>query len=356
MEKTELKQVSDAFKKALDEAMETSAFKDVVEATKAADDSGTFEVVISTADIDRSGESVSQDGWNLEMYKMNPIVLWGHDYYSLPIGVCDSIELVEGKLVAKGRFAPADANPFAQQVRRLYDAKIVRATSVGFIVSEMEGNNITKAELLEFSFVPVPANPYALSLRQISELQLDTTMLSMKGISIKTEEEVTETATETETTETAENATETTEENATEESTTETTETAEKTIYVEKKGAEELAQAVGAELATLQATLDTAISESSMKIIAMINGEEVAEEDPMEEDDAEKSKSNEGDAPEGVAPATEESQEEKEGEDVVKEFENFEDNRKILRALATATTNALESFNARAREHAKSVK
>ena len=341
MEKNELKQVTDAFKKALDEAMETSAFKDVVEATKAADDSGTFEVVISTADIDRSGESVSQDGWNLELYKMNPIVLWGHDYYSLPIGVCDSIELVEGKLVAKGRFAPAEANPFAQQVRRLYDAKIVRATSVGFIVSEMEGNNITKAELLEFSFVPVPANPYALSLRQISDLQLDTAMLSMKGISIKSEDE--------------ETVTETTEEAAVEESTEEATETAEKSVYVASKGAEELAQAVGAELATLQATLDTTISESSMKIIAMINGDEPAKEDePAEETDEEKSK-DVGDDPEIVAPATEESQEE-EGDDVLKEFDSFEDNRKILRALATATTNALEAFNERAREHAKATR
>ena len=185
-----IKLLSQEFKTNLEQAIETGAFKDVIAATKAADDSGTFEVVISTADMDRSGEIVDQSGWNLELYKMNPVVLWGHDYYSLPIGVCDSIELIEGKLIAKGRFAPADANPFAQQVRKLYDAQIVRATSVGFIVSKMDGNTIIQAELLEFSFVPVPANPYALSLRDAETLGLNTMMLSMKGLNnlIKKEE------------------------------------------------------------------------------------------------------------------------------------------------------------------------
>lgn len=165
--------------------------QDFIAKTKAAsdDDAGTFEVVVSTADVDRQGEVVDQAGWDLSNYKNNPVVLFGHDYYSLPIGVCDSIELIEGKLVAKGRFAPMEANPFAQQVRRLYDLKIMRATSVGFIVREANGNIITKAELLEFSFVPVPANPYALSMRQVQELGLDLSMINAKGLDLKVKEE-----------------------------------------------------------------------------------------------------------------------------------------------------------------------
>jgi len=189
-----LKKLSAAFKANLESALSTPEWKTFLTKTKDAsvEDSGTFEVVISTADFDRAGESIDQKGWNLELYKMNPVVLWGHDYYALPIGVCESIELVEGKLVAKGKFAPADANPFAQQVRKLYDAKIVRATSVGFIVSEMQGKTITKAELLEFSFVPVPANPYALSLAKAQTLGLDLEMVGIKGVAleIKAEGEV----------------------------------------------------------------------------------------------------------------------------------------------------------------------
>lgn len=149
----------------------------------AGDDAGRFEVIISTADQDRQGEIVSQEGWDLNHYKNNPVVLWGHNYTGLPIGVTDSIEVKDGKLVAKGRFAPESANPFAQQVRRLYDAKILRTTSVGFIAKEMEGNTITKAELLEFSFVPVPANPMALSL--MKDASFDSSSLMQKGLVIE---------------------------------------------------------------------------------------------------------------------------------------------------------------------------
>lgn len=164
--------------------------KDFVEKTKAAEDTGTFEVIISTADQDRQGEIVDINGWDLENYKANPIVLWAHDYHQLPVGVADEIEIKEGKLTARGRFASADANPFAQQVRKLYDAKIIKTTSVGFIARKMEGNVITDAELLEFSFVPVPANPYALSLRQAKELGIDTAVAKDFNIEIKDEERV----------------------------------------------------------------------------------------------------------------------------------------------------------------------
>lgn len=187
-----LKQFTEDLKKELVAAISTDEIKAFVAKTLEAQDAGTFEVIISTNDVDRSGDVVDQAGWDLANYKNNPVVLYGHDYYSLPIGICESIEVVGNNLVAKGRFAPADANPFAQQVRKLYDLKILRTTSVGFIVKETEGNRITKAELLEFSFVPVPANPYALSMRQISEMAIDTAMLCAKGIDLKVKEEAAE--------------------------------------------------------------------------------------------------------------------------------------------------------------------
>lgn len=179
----------DAFKKLTEEVKKylgTTEYKNLVEKTKASDeDSGTFEVIISTADQDRQGEIVDQNGWDLKNYLNNPIVLWGHDYYALPIGVADEVKVVDGQLVAKGRFASMEANPFAQQVRKLYDQGIVKTTSVGFIAKKMTGNTITEAELLEFSFVPVPANPYAISMRSAKELGIDIEMLSMKGMSFK---------------------------------------------------------------------------------------------------------------------------------------------------------------------------
>lgn len=136
--------------------------REIIEATeKAADDAaGTFEVVITTENLDRYDEVIKLDGWELEHYRNNPVVLWGHDHKQLPVGIATDISVVDGKMIAKGKFA---LHEFAQTVRQLYDAGVLRATSVGFIEREREGNLITKAELIEFSFVSVPANPYALS-------------------------------------------------------------------------------------------------------------------------------------------------------------------------------------------------
>jgi HK97 family phage prohead protease len=189
--KKQYEKLSEDIKAKMSEYFANLNIKEFIEKTKATtDESGTFEVVISTDNEDRQGEVIDQKGWDLSNYMVNPVVLWAHDYCTLPIGVAESVEQKGNQLIAKGRFAPADANPFAQQVRKLYDAKIVRTTSVGFIAREMQGNVITKAELLEFSFVPVPANPYALSLRDISTLGLDTSMLKAKGISFKAEGDV----------------------------------------------------------------------------------------------------------------------------------------------------------------------
>jgi len=150
-------------------------FRSFVDATKAAPDeeAGTFEVVITSEDVDRYGEIVAADGIDITAYMQNPVVLWGHSHFTLPIGICTDIRREGTKTIAKGRFAPEAANPFAQQIRRLYDAGIVRATSIGFIVKKMVDNVITECELIEFSFVSVPANPAALSTLVKSGVQLD---------------------------------------------------------------------------------------------------------------------------------------------------------------------------------------
>lgn len=184
------KKLSEEIKSGISAQFQTKEMQDFIAATKAAEDSGSFEVVISTADVDRDGESIDQKGWDFTFYQMNPVVLWAHDYSSLPIGMCEDIRVEGDKTIARGKFAPETANPFAQQVRRLYDLKIVQATSVGFIVREANGATITKSELLEFSFVPVPANPYALSSQRARELGLNVEMLVTKGIAVA-EEKVT---------------------------------------------------------------------------------------------------------------------------------------------------------------------
>src|SRR3984957_14118982 len=146
-------------------------FKAIEKIKKAKDNNGTFDVIISTEDTDRSGEIVKQNGWELNNYKNNPIVLWGHDYYSLRVGVCTETYLTEKNgvpaLGARGVFLSADINPFAQQVRKLYEFGIGKGegvgctTSVGFIPKEFDENarkTVTKAGLVESAFVAIPDN------------------------------------------------------------------------------------------------------------------------------------------------------------------------------------------------------
>jgi len=178
---------------------------------RAKDQNGTFDVIISTENVDRQGDIVRQNGWDFTNYKKNPIVLWGHDYYKLPIGVCTDWYLTEQNgvpaLGAKGFFYPADINPLAQQVRKMYEFGLKLGvgagctTSVGFIPRDFDPDNrsiITKAELLEFSFVPVPANQdvgpasgRALTFAEAKEIGLDMEVMRAKGLEFveKTENE-----------------------------------------------------------------------------------------------------------------------------------------------------------------------
>jgi len=180
-----LKKITGDIKLELDTYIASAETRAAIEATeKAADtDAGTFEVVITTENLDRYNEVIKLDGWELEHYRNNPIVLWGHDHKQLPIGVATSVEVRDGKMIAKGKFA---LHEFAQTVRQLYDAGVMRATSVGFIEKEREGNLITKAELIEFSFVSVPANPYALSTMVKSGIHINE--MVTKGFIIVKEE------------------------------------------------------------------------------------------------------------------------------------------------------------------------
>lgn len=132
----------------------------------------TLEAAISTDAVDRVGDVIRQDGWDLTHYLKNPVVLFGHDYSKPPIGRALSLTVGEGALIAKMQFADTR---FAREIHKLYAEGYMRAFSVGFAPLEppqirrddkdrFVGYEYTKQELLEFSAVPVPANPEALQL------------------------------------------------------------------------------------------------------------------------------------------------------------------------------------------------
>jgi hypothetical protein len=171
-----LKRFSTALADELRKKLASQQIEEFIKATKASGDDRSFEVVMSTADEDRQGDSLDQSRWDLKYYTMNPVLLWAHNYQGFPIGVIEDITIEGDKAVATGKFAPAGVNPEADMACALYQQKILRAVSPGYIQND-DGTR----ELLEVSFCPVPAGRYALSLRQVSQLGVSTQELVTKG-------------------------------------------------------------------------------------------------------------------------------------------------------------------------------
>ena len=75
---------------------------------------------------------------------------------------CVDLRVVGGELHAKAEFPPAGVHPLADTVYGLIQAGMVNATSIGFrpierTPNELGGLDFTSADLMEYSFVPVPA-------------------------------------------------------------------------------------------------------------------------------------------------------------------------------------------------------
>ena len=128
-------------------------------------------VVGSTAAVDRYGEVIDQESWDLKHFKKNPVILWAHNLTfgedRPPIGKAMKVKVVDGALQFDIQFDMAD--PFAADIFRKYKEKFLNAFSVGFIPHKIQRSDqndeapiLMDNELLELSAVPVPANPEAL--------------------------------------------------------------------------------------------------------------------------------------------------------------------------------------------------
>lgn len=130
---------------------------------------GLYEFTISTEAVDRDGDVVRASGWDLTNFRANPVVMYAHDYRSLPVGRASAIGTQGSSLVAQVQFS--DAHQLARDVKALVDEGVLRSTSVGFMPTvepkrlgddPQGGYEFVGQELLEFSIVPIPANPEAL--------------------------------------------------------------------------------------------------------------------------------------------------------------------------------------------------
>ena len=135
--------------------------------------------VLSTQAVDRDQDTIAVDGWKLDNYKKNPVVLFGHDYKSLPVAQSLAIWTEDGALHSLAKFPSKELYPFGNTVYQFYKNKLLRAVSVGFKPVKWEystarkgGIDFLEQELLEYSCVPVPSNPEALA--RAKALDIDT--------------------------------------------------------------------------------------------------------------------------------------------------------------------------------------
>jgi HK97 family phage major capsid protein/HK97 family phage prohead protease len=129
-----------------------------------------FEFVMSDESVDRMGDVIEQDGWELDNFQRNPVALFQHNP-SFPIGQWRDVAVKGGRLTGRLELLPAVSERLTE-LRAAVAAGVLRAVSVGFHPKEYEpiegskvgGLRFTQAELVECSLVSVPANPNALAI------------------------------------------------------------------------------------------------------------------------------------------------------------------------------------------------
>ena len=138
-------------------------------------EAGRVTAIISTGDIARDGFIIDPAGWDFSNYDRNPVVLWMHDDSAVPFARTVEREAGEKKLTAVAEFDMDD--PVGAEMFRKVKAGFVNATSVRWLPRKTEMVKVGKGkderevlvfreqELLEWSFVTIPADPKALIKR-----------------------------------------------------------------------------------------------------------------------------------------------------------------------------------------------
>jgi len=149
--------------------------------------------VLSTSDIDRSGDKVIQN-WDLKDFLANPIALAFHNH-DAPIGIWENVAVVGNQLTGSLKLAKVGTSAFIDSIHKLVDQDILRATSIGFRSEKAKPNgtggyNLDKNYLFEVSLVSVPDNQNALrkEFSYLSTKEIDS-ICSMSGCSLSKSKE-----------------------------------------------------------------------------------------------------------------------------------------------------------------------
>ena len=104
----------------------------------------TVRWTITTGNVDRDRDVVTPGGVKTDTYLKNPVVLFAHDYQSLPVAKTTNLTQNGNKWSADAQFAPHDLYPFADTVYRMVKAGFLNASSIGFRPMEWNFNEERK--------------------------------------------------------------------------------------------------------------------------------------------------------------------------------------------------------------------
>jgi HK97 family phage prohead protease len=123
-------------------------------------------VICSSPNPDVEREILVQAGIRLDRFRNIPVVLFNHNP-DWPIARCIEIGVVDGMLRAVVEFPPEGASARSDEIYNLIKAGVITGVSIGFLPIETEPidpkeswgpQRYLQCELLEFSFVSIPAN------------------------------------------------------------------------------------------------------------------------------------------------------------------------------------------------------
>jgi HK97 family phage prohead protease len=138
------------------------------------------EVIAGTSNLARDGHVVDMAGLDMRAFMRSGTILFQHDP-AVPVGIPSGGRVDSGGALRLGiTFAPQGDSDDADKIRRLVKSGMIRNLSIGFnpLVSEpldptkpRAGQRIVRSELLEVSFVSVPADTGAVvTARALSDL------------------------------------------------------------------------------------------------------------------------------------------------------------------------------------------
>lgn len=150
--------------------------------TKVADNEPrTLVVKISTPTPDRSKDTVQPNGMNADNFLKNPVVMFAHNYADMPIAKCTGLKVQDTGILATVQFPDEGTYDKADTIYKMYKDGFLSAWSIGFMPMDYEENeqggyNFKSWELFEFSSVPVPDNPEALTVMRSKGINVDAVL------------------------------------------------------------------------------------------------------------------------------------------------------------------------------------